>query len=155
MTKPPSLLSVSTVVPMSQDQAEICAQLISGELLSAAPFDLDMEHVDDELSRDLTFCVMTRRLHDMAPQTRVTLEALLMTRILSDSPGHGVLWAYTIHELYQREQQTVTLQRLCQVFSSGFPTSTTSRMVWLQQKRSMTKPPESDNLLDLKETWAV
>lgn len=140
----------SEVAPMDEEMTRLFMVASTGELVNKKTVALD-----NTFALDLGFAgqVLERRLAVMSPETRISFGvAVVLTYHCKGNPGRAVLWAYTMHRmaLDYGTDAMITMAELTNAFPMGFPTDRAFMELWDGQK---SHTEESDNLLDVKETW--
>ena len=141
------------VVPMTREQTELMMRVYLREM-DAPPVAFDFLHEDKwdaTMAKMFAFQVFQRRIAINAPDTQMTLGVMLFVLSMCDRPGQVVMWAYTMHRLYQREKSLITMAVLCCAFPFGFLSEEGEHVAWDAQKR---RGGFGDNGVDKAEYWA-
>lgn len=100
----------------------------------------------------LSRLLLSRLMWAKSP-VEVTEEVLLLLGAISKVAGIAVEWAWTLHNMYQRDPKKITLGVLSEHFEVGFPKygEKETEEIWEDQKIMAIR----DNALDYIETWKM
>lgn len=143
-------------VPMTQKDTEIFAKCFLMEL-NMKDQKADMEFKEEEANQfGRLALVLFKRLHYAGTKVSAAT-ALFVTHYSQGSPGNAVLWAWTLHQMWLKQNRIVNLQDLAESFPFGFPTEEAIGEIWDAQKVHLHNVPRDsvlmDNMLDAPFTW--
>jgi hypothetical protein len=150
------------ISPMTKEKSEFFLQLFSSEHADEqenklTPFDrvnlANNRHASiiEKVCGGFGFRVFAARMH---PETQITIEAFLLLLDMCKGPGDAVLWCYTLHRLYQKEKQLITISSLANEWPWGFPNESARQRCWDDQKGRNRGVKNVDNLIDRAQFWA-
>lgn len=145
--------------PMTQEESEIFLRAMMAEesdLGGAIDLSNPMRSFPGLGELPFAMAVFCKRLEVYSPGTEVTPAAVMFMLCLCKNPAMAVMWAYTVHRVFQSRGR-FTMGVFADQFPFGIPTEEGYREAWRAQKRVDETPggmPRSDNLLDSSDGWA-
>ena len=113
------------------------------------------EESKEEIHKDILglfgFQVLKKRLEYYKIPVNDYVIAFVSIALCNGNPGKCVMWAYTFHKIYKKENREIGISLLTKYFPYGFPKENEYERLWDAQK--MTTGEFTGNALDMNQTW--